>query len=442
MNRRGLFSAGAALVLVLIALPLAWHLRPTSAAGKDGDHCPFGAAYGIVYDLATGEEVKVTQDTLGPRMATVRDCAESRLTDVERSRYQRQSQQLPGSAPQRDMERDFILVELGAAISADLTVDEQSRIARRLLAQIGDVDVNAIVDRSGALDVLVAHGWVRVKPGQYAQYVAQYLDNCRSAHVPVPNAIASGGYWSTPFDLAADAGKYFFGKDIKKKLTLWKYDAGGGGTCVTLLRESDADTHGNQPLPLIGTICMDADREDACFFDNIVYGKDGNTYRIDESTMLSTDFDQLAHPADYPDVCSLCHLGDNPLIVHPGMRLGEILNPNNDKTKKEQFKFVEFGHPLRSWINPPPVDSTGEGGACMKCHDVARTRTTYCSTVLANAANDTMPPGWPHGENDELWPDQNGCFADSVGSLEKYFASMRRLKSICDGVAEKTCSKK
>ena len=118
----------------------------------------------------------------------------------------------------------------------------------------------------------------------------------------------------------------------------------------------------------------------------------------------------------------------------------KILNPNARPTKNEQFAFVKFGHPLVSWINPPPVNSTGEGGACMKCHDIPRTRATYCSTVLGNAANDTMPLGWSHGENDELWPDKDGCFPGSVSGLKEYFASMRRLKSMCNGVAEKPCS--
>lgn len=442
MDRRGLLSAGAAIMLALFTLPIVWHLRPTSAAGRDGGACAYGAAYGIVYDLATGQEVKVTPDTLGPAMARVRGCAEHGLPDAERERYMQQSQQLqPASAVPRPAERDVILIELAAAISADRTVDGQSRIARRLLSQIGEDDVNAIIERGGARDVLAANGWLTPKQNEHAPYVSQYLDNCRKAGVPVPNAIASGGHWSAPFDLAADAGKYFFGKDINKKLTLWKYDAGGEGTCVTLLREAHPDTHGNQPVPLIGTICMDADRENACFFDNIVYGKDGNKYRIDEAMMLGINFDQLAHPADYYDDCSFCHLGDNPLIVHPRMRLGEILNLHARSTKKDQFVFVRFGHPLVDWINPPPVDSTGQGGACMTCHDLPKTRDDYCSMVLWNAANDTMPPDWPHGKDDELWPGPDGCFPESVRRLEKYFESMRRLKSACFGGVEKPCSK-
>lgn len=443
MDTRGRFTAGAVLVLAFVTLQVVWYLRPVPAAGKEGETCAYGAAYGMVYDLVTGDEVKVTPDTVGPTMTQVRNCAEDRLADAERSRYAQQSQLLPiASAGAHAMERDIVLVELAAAISVDVTVDEQSRITRRLLAQIGGSNVNEIVEHSGARDLLAANGWVRQTPGKYAQYVKQYLDNCRTAQVPVPDAISSGGHWSSPFDLAADAGKYFFGKDIKKKLTLWKYDAGSQGMCVTLLREAYPDEHGNQPVPLIGTICTDAGRKYACFFDNIVYGKDGSTRRIDEATMLSTNFDQLAHPADYDDDCNLCHLGDNPLIVHPGMRLGEILNPHADKTNSDQFAFVEFGAPLLSWINPAPADSTGEGGACMRCHDIPRTRTSYCSTVLGNAANDTMPPSWPHGENDEFWPDKDGCFSDSVSGLKKYFASMRRLKSICDGVPEKSCSDK
>lgn len=433
----GLF---AALVLMLVSIRLS---SPTSAADDGQGACRYVAAYGAVYEMPSGELVNVTPATVGPIMRSVLTCAEQNLSPADIARYRQQSDSLPLAPMASDgPEPPFVRIELASAISGDMTVDEQRHVARRLIAEIGLGDVNEIVRQQGALDVLLANQWQKVDPSNnHRSAMATYIANCEAAQVPVPKAMDADPHWSKQVvDLSGEVDKYFIATE-KTDVRIWTYNADNGGKCVTLLRHDPAKKEAGPTDPLIGTICVNPDRSRACFFENEVYADNGSPVRLDESEMRATDFDRLIHPLDFFDRCNQCHLGDNPFIVHPNMMLGNVVR---DPPPKQPFQFVAFGGAaIDNWHNPNPIDVSGDGGACMKCHNIAKTSLRpYCSIVM-KAANSTMPPKYKHGPSDNFWPDDNGCFSESVKELKDYFMSVRRLASVCGGVdVVKNCNGK
>jgi hypothetical protein len=98
-------------------------------------------------------------------------------------------------------------------------------------------------------------------------------------------------------------------------------------------------------------------------------------------------------------VCTDCHAGNNPYVIHPGTPLGL---PNLAGLPLVGQDFYEpLVHP--KWPqNPGPIDSPG---VCAACHVsggqgggfpmISTELSQYCALVLRNAINRTMPPGAP-----------------------------------------------
>lgn len=284
----------------------------------------------------------------------------------------------------------------------------------------------------------------RVVARQAADHDADdYHEACRAAHVPVPGAFATDPGWSKRADLDAEAHRYFF-RPNWSDAEVWTYRAADRGYCVALVRRNPLDPGGPS---FVGTICVDSSQTNACFFDSMIY-VDSGTKRLGWDEFRQRDFSELVHPMDGEDRCNNCHLGANPFVVHPETVLGRTVMSMYPKLgpKPKRFEFVGLdGRPER-WSNFDAIPATGDTrDKCMSCHDIPHITKghKFCDSIIRMAANRTMPPGhWPAepAGGPEFWPDKNGCFADGLSDLKDYFASMVRLKSICTGQPEKTCS--
>jgi hypothetical protein len=401
------------------------------------DPCRYFVAHGDIFELPFGRNVDVTVETVDKIVGSAQLCAESALTEAEKKIYIDQSKIMitESDDPVARAERSLVRIELAAAIAGSDKLDGHSAIASLALAAVGDGDVPAIVQRNGAWNLLKENGWRAPDPLRHKPNMPTYLDNCRAAGVPIPGRMLDDGGWSKEILLpVGEADRYFVARDATK-LKLWHYKEPDGGRCVTFLRQKT-------DIPFIGTICMNAAENKACFFDNEIYTA-GGRQRVDEATMQKTDFKDLVHPLDFDDVkCHLCHLGDNPLLVHPNTytELGRQLWTGS--TKQQQFEFVPFGDSLGGWHNPNPLPALGNGkDACLSCHDLPSFKVIggsgYCP-LLEDAANRIMPPKWA-GVQKNLWPDAHGCFDDSVQGLEDYFPNMRRLRAMCSGIPVPDC---
>ena len=446
--RPSLLTKAGFLGLLLLLPFVAQHFLVAKAAEPE-PRCNYVAAYGAVSELSTGSEVKPTLDTIEPIIGHLLACAEQNLSAAESSAYQQQRKPAPNAGEDAMQRIKGMLdrIDLAAGLSANEVVGEQSRIARRLLAEIGKGDGSAAVPQRAAASLLATSA---VTPAtaraNHKDQVATYQQNCRDNGVPVPGALATDANWSAPINLDADKGKYFFARE-KTILKMWTYRAQDKGFCISLLRQAPNET--DLP-PFIGTICTDKDLKHACFFDNETYKDDGSAELVTEAAMTTTDYSKLVHPLDAVDKCNMCHIGGNAFIVHPAMVLGRTIKamyPPATGSIPPNFEFVPFGGTLRPWKNPPSlsVAGTGDGedGACARCHTIpnAIKNRDFCG-ILQNAAGRTMPPTWdPRGEHPvHLWPDDNGCFDDSLKDLKPYFESVRRLRAMCLDEPVKACS--
>ncbi len=153
------------------------------------------------------------------------------------------------------------------------------------------------------------------------------------------------------------------------------------------------------------------------------------------------------HPKDGEDACNLCHLGNNPFLVHPGTMLGEIVTSMyaGDVPKSQAFAFVGLDEQPSPWVNYRPIVPPAGAPGCFGCHGIPEVTAQhrFCATVLELAANKTMPPGhWPAPRPAHLpwfWPDERGCFAGEHAALSEYFPSLVKLKAVCTGRPEQTC---
>ncbi|MCM2472508.1 hypothetical protein HGO38_03330 [Rhizobium sp. CG5] len=218
----------------------------------------------------------------------------------------------------------------------------------------------------------------------------EYIAECRKAEVPIPPDWGTSG-WKHVGDLTTN----FLG--FGNPAQVWRWDSSSPeGLCVALPRVDGSN------ISALGIICLGRTSSNACFFDaaNVPVG----------DKMPITDF--LGGADLFNGVCTDCHAGENPYVVHPGSPLD--MRPDNHA--------VNFYTPLikPSWPqNPGPFSLLGmvpinelppvSDGSCLSCHmqgDAGRFpdilalnawaggESNYCSTIVKKAIGDTMPgPG-------------------------------------------------
>ena len=208
---------------------------------------------------------------------------------------------------------------------------------------------------------------------------AAYITECRDAGVPIPPDWGTTA-WTNQGVLTPN----FLGGDA----TVYTYDSvAPRGGCIALPR-----TYGDPSnIALLGVICLGQDTSKACFWDN----KDVPAGAV----VPISDFVGGADLAAAGDICSDCHAGENPWVVHPDSALASWGHrmPND--------WYQPLVHP--AWPqNPGPsmlletVDSDPDGNGCLNCHSsgfagrfprVSTELSGYCNSVLRGASRETMP---------------------------------------------------
>lgn len=218
-----------------------------------------------------------------------------------------------------------------------------------------------------------------------------YIKECEAAGVPIPPD------WGDPLwinkGVLADEDEFI---KPSYEAEVFAYNGTGSapeGACIALPR------YNGDTIELLGIICLGKRSSKACFWDIQTSVKKG------ENVPLTSFVGGPALDGIGKGVCTGCHAGENPFILHPGTALGL------PKLGGFQLKADDFYKPLVSsnWPqNPGPsmlLDSVESKRQCTECHrkggnggrfpNVSTATEKYCASVLEQAIQRTMPPDLP-----------------------------------------------
>jgi hypothetical protein len=218
---------------------------------------------------------------------------------------------------------------------------------------------------------------------------AEYRDACRAAGVPVPEAMYSEEWVNRgTFDDEFISGGL--------EAELWTYESTSPpGVCLALPRYPSDDPG---RASLFGIICLGTQSSKACFFDN----PRGVRFARGVEEPLSSWVGGTDLVPNGQGVCSDCHAGENPYVVHPEKK------PFASLLAETSIKPLSWYDPLvdASWPqNPGPTSllaGVGSAGRCDNCHragasagrfpELSGDLPGYCSAVFENAVRG-VPPG-------------------------------------------------
>jgi hypothetical protein len=232
---------------------------------------------------------------------------------------------------------------------------------------------------------------------------AAYRAECVSEGVPVPTTIldsswTSHGSIALPFLAASEEAE------------IWSWESSSpDGVCVALPRWENQGTmtKTDDVADVFGIICLGRTTGKTCFFDN---PNNPNHVRFPRLQVLNmTDFYAGAQLAtNGQGVCSDCHAGENPFVVHPAdSAFASLLAARDLQPLAWPDPIVPPGWPE----NPGPINRLGRvapsQSRCDDCHGgvggggldsgrfpaVSLLLPGYCGTVLNGAVGNTMPVG-------------------------------------------------
>jgi hypothetical protein len=233
----------------------------------------------------------------------------------------------------------------------------------------------------------------------------KYIDECQKAGVPIPPPMyrTGPGNWTRRDILTTN----FIGGIAE----LWEY-SDSSGRCLALPRYSP----GSSVAGAFGVICLGTDPSvpsRACFWDN----PRGVGFTANVEVPLTSLVGGYDLEANNQGVCSDCHAGANPFVVHPNDKAFTGL-PYNDLPPGNWYEpIVHSNWPqnrgpsnmLAAVASPGRCDSGGchaapPAGRAGQFPILSTELPGYCSTVLSNTAGipspaipfptaQTMPPG-------------------------------------------------
>ena len=243
-----------------------------------------------------------------------------------------------------------------------------------------------------------------------------YIDECAAADVPIPPTIGlldptgMAGWRSLGFIPTAE--QFIVGTPAEVRVF-----ENSDGMCIALPRYTSSTL---ATVSLDGVICLSRTTSKVCIWDNQM---NGAGFSFPAGTQVPIGVANLAvNPAGQYQgggaelefgsggVCTDCHAGENPYIVHPladlggGLLMGDLnvapLNlPTFGPNRYDPIVAASWPQNLLSHSQPlvPP--------ACSGCHTLNGTGgrfphlsselPAYCGTVLAQAVTKTMPPYAP-----------------------------------------------
>ena len=227
---------------------------------------------------------------------------------------------------------------------------------------------------------------------------ATYINECSAEGVPTPPDWGTG-QWVSQGTLT-DAQEFISVAAVAEVFTY--QSSAPEGMCIALPR-SNGNTIG-----LLGIICLGKASGKACFWDN---QQNDQQFPIQKGTVVPLS--QFAGGGDLDGgsggVCTSCHAGENPYVIHPGTNLG--MPKLGSLPLKADSWYDPMVHP--SWPqNPGPTNilaSVPSTGQCTTCHTqtgiggrfpkLSTALNGYCNTILPSAIARTMPPSNPNDPN-------------------------------------------
>lgn len=204
-----------------------------------------------------------------------------------------------------------------------------------------DIDHSRGISRS-ILSKLHAEGLSYIFPTSRTEL---YMDSCRDNGVPVPNKLFSS-VWQ---NLGSYSPKV---SNVTGTPRLWAhYGDEPSGACVAVTFTSESNVH-------VDMICLGVNSGKSCFFETDEQGEVGE--------ISTSDMNSAADPDKMQGMCSDCHAGENPFIIHPDKPAFGMLDRSKTMPENWQTPLV-----VSAWPTPGPtniLDSINSSGRCTECH--------------------------------------------------------------------------
>lgn len=227
---------------------------------------------------------------------------------------------------------------------------------------------------------------------------AAYLAECATAGVPTPPDWGSA-QWTNNGELTNE-----FISDTKRARVFFRKSTSPEGVCYALPRDNGSD------IELLGIICMGKQSSNVCFWDN-QQADLGFDIPLGDSVPISS----FAGGADLlggsGGICTTCHSGENPYVIHPGSPLDlsaipVATMPDNWYDPLVHPNWPQNAGPLTIFDGVPPGPNQctschvkGIAGRFPKVSSAINVNTpiggSWCGSVLERALQLTMPPGSP-----------------------------------------------
>ena len=241
-----------------------------------------------------------------------------------------------------------------------------------------------------------------------------YINECAAAGVPIPPPIGQldpaglTGWKTQGFIPTGD--QFIVGTPAEVRTF---QSSSPAGMCIALPRYTNSTL---ATVQLDGVICLGQTTSNVCYWDNQMNGVGfpfASSTRVPigvANTAINPAGQYQAGGAELEGgsggVCTDCHAGENPYIVHPNSNLGTLLmgELRNTLPMFSGFRYdplVAGSWPQNRLSHSPALVPP----ACRGCHvaggfggalpHLSSEISNYCSSVLANAINRTMPPSSP-----------------------------------------------
>jgi hypothetical protein len=242
-----------------------------------------------------------------------------------------------------------------------------------------------------------------------------YLNECQAAGVPIPPPIGEMdpngllGWKSQGF--IPQNEQFIVGTPAEVRTF-----QNGSGMCIALPRYSSGSL---ATVSLDGVICLSKTTSKVCIWDNQMSGV-GFSFPANTKVPIGVPNLTINPAGQYQGggyelfngsggVCTDCHAGENPYIIHPnsnlggGVTMGSLGGPPQNLpmfAPNRYIPIVAAQWPQNQWSQAQALVPP----ACVVCHvkgsagrfpHLSNELPDYCSTILPQAITKTMPPGNP-----------------------------------------------
>ena len=263
---------------------------------------------------------------------------------------------------------------------------------------------------------------------------AQYIEQCQLNGVPSPasvnltkgQSVRGPNAGKPPLNTWINWGS-FDGEFVleNREAELWSMEL-NGGVCLALPRwvEKGRLLWKRWEAPLAGVICLGYQTGKVCYFDNI-------DLESGESRPLNTAVSGTGLTAHETvgGVCSDCHAGNNPFIVHPDY--APFRNLVDAQVSIESSIWPEPIVPASWPQNPGPMQNLGPPPSgqlsCNRCHNAKRNlQFPDISTLLPAYCDDVMKTSFdgPPGGFAPTMP--------QIGTVQEHNGHIERIRDLCE----------